>query len=78
MAKSSIKKTKKGVNRRGFLKGAAVGAAGGATALVTNVGSSEAQAGAGAAPLVAPPPPTPQQVDRDAGNVRPPTQGRSR
>jgi acetolactate synthase-1/2/3 large subunit len=77
MAKSSINKTKKGVDRRGFLKGAAVGAAGGATALVTNVGSSEAQAGAGAAPLAAPPPPTPQQVDRDAGNVRPPTEGRA-
>ena len=73
MAKSS----KKGVDRRGFLKGAAVGAAGGATALVTGVGSSKAQITAEAAPPVAVPPPTAQQIDRDAGNARPPAQVRA-
>ncbi len=59
-----------GVNRRGFLKGAAAGAAG-ATALVSGVEQSRAQGpargGAGAVPA-----PNQQQVDRDAGNARPP------
>lgn len=77
MAKSK----KPSVNRRGFLKGAAVGAAAGATALVTNLPTSEAQAqtaqggqrgGAAAAPA-----PTPEQLARDAGNVRPPAQVRA-
>ena len=68
---------KNGVNRRGFLKGAAVGAAGGATALVAGVGSPEAQATTEAAPPVVAPPPTPQQIDRDAGNVRPPAEVRA-
>ena len=65
------------VNRRGFLKGAAAGAA----ALVTNVSSSEAQPGTtapagqrggetGSAPA-----PTPAQIARDAGNVQPPAVG---
>ena len=71
-------KTNKGsVNRRGFLKGAAAGAAASAAALVTNVETSEAQRGgggrgqgAGAGPA---PAPTADQVNRDAGNVQPPS-----
>ncbi len=71
-------KSNKGpVNRRGFLKGAAAGAA----ALVTNVSTSEAQRGAGAgggqrgeaaAPAGGAPAPTQAQLARDAGNVQPP------
>jgi thiamine pyrophosphate-dependent acetolactate synthase large subunit-like protein len=70
MAKSN----KGSVNRRGFLKGAAAGAA----ALVTTVETTEAQRGAvapaqrGAGGPGAAPPPTPEQVARDAGNVQPP------
>lgn len=73
MAKSK----KVSVNRRGFLKGAAASAA----ALVTNVELSEAQRGTQASqaaqgsPAAAPgaaPPPSSQQVARDAGNVQPP------
>jgi len=65
MAKS--KKTS--VGRRGFLKGAAAGAA----ALVTNTPVAEAQrAGGGASPVAAAPAPTEDQLARDAGNVRPP------
>ena len=76
MAKSK----KISVNRRGFLKGAAASAA----ALVTNVELSEAQRGTQAgqaaqagqgSPADAPgaaPPPSSQQVARDAGNVQPP------
>jgi len=65
------KSNKTPVGRRGFLKGAAAGA----TALVTNVSIAEAQrqegsAGAASAPIA--PPPTEQQLARDAGNVRPP------
>src|SRR5262245_45993453 len=71
MAKSN----KRSVNRRGFLKGAAAGAA----AMVTSVEVSEAQrgggrgqgAGAAGAPGAAPPP-TAEQVNRDTGNVQPP------
>ncbi|HEY2379659.1 MAG TPA: thiamine pyrophosphate-dependent enzyme [Terriglobia bacterium] len=73
-----MSKSKSSVNRRGFLKGAAAGAA----ALVTSVEAAEAQqAGAGAATqraAAAParagavPPPTQGQIDRDAGNVTPP------
>jgi len=65
------------VNRRGFLKGAAASAAAGAAALVTNVETSEAQRGGGSAQgSAAPgavPPPSPDRVARDAGNVQPPT-----
>jgi thiamine pyrophosphate-dependent acetolactate synthase large subunit-like protein len=79
MAKSK----KQSVNRRGFLKGAAVSAAAGATALVTTLPGSEAAAqgarGQGAAAgqgarggTAAVPAPTPEQLDREAGNVRPP------
>jgi len=71
-------KSKNGsVNRRGFLKGAAAGAA----ALVTSVESSEAQTRVGnspgqrsgaAAPAGGAPAPTAAQLARDAGNVQPP------
>ena len=83
MAKSK----KLAVNRRGFLKGAATAAAGaGAAALANGVpvaaagaalelrdhgvapGEGVATPGEGAAP-----PPTPEQVERDAGNVKPPS-----
>src|SRR5436190_9078075 len=82
MAKSK----KASVNRRGFLKGAAVGAAAGATALVANLPVSEAQAQAPAAAVAqgggrgaagAAPAPTPEQIARDAGNARPPAQVRA-
>lgn len=78
MAKSpKKKKPKKVVDRRGFLKSAAVGAAGGATALATGVGTSGARAATEAAPGLAIGPPTAQQIDRDTGNVRPPADGRA-
>ncbi len=75
-------KSKKGpVNRRGFLKGAAAGAA----ALVTNIPSTEGQGARGAVPAagqrgsgsVAVPPPSATQVERDAGAVRPPASARA-
>lgn len=66
------------VNRRGFLKGAAAGAA----AIVGKVEISEAQRGPGAATpaggaaaaasSAAVPPPTQQQLAREAGNIQPP------
>jgi acetolactate synthase I/II/III large subunit len=72
------------VNRRGFLKGAAASAAASAAALVTHSEISEAQGrGAGAPRPGAPPatggvpPPTPEQVARDAGNVVPPPVARA-
>src|SRR5580700_7697960 len=75
MAKSQ----KTSVGRRGFLKNAAAGAAG-AAALVTTTPLVEAQApntqGSGnrngAAPSGGVPAPTQAQLDREAGNVRPP------
>lgn len=78
-------KTKKSlVNRRGFLKGAAASAAAGAAALVTNVPSAEAQRGGagagqrgGAAVPGSIPAPSAAQVERDAGNVRPPATSRA-
>lgn len=65
------------VDRRGFLKGAAVGAAAGVTGLATNISNLEAQQtpavggqqGAGAA--AAPPLPTPAQLARETGAARP-------
>jgi acetolactate synthase I/II/III large subunit len=69
------------VNRRGFLKGAASAAAG-AAALVTDVETPSAQSSvasappaAGLPPLV--PAPSAAQVERDAGNVRPPAAARA-
>src|SRR5438093_1091242 len=76
MAKSN----KAPVNRRGFLKGAAATAAAGAAALVADVPGVEAQpAGAGAGQpggaaeqSGSAPPPSARQIERDAGNARPP------
>jgi acetolactate synthase I/II/III large subunit len=67
------KSNKGSVNRRGFLKGAAAGAA----AMVTSVEVSEAQRGGGrgqgaAGAPGATPPPSAEQVNRDSGNVQPP------
>ncbi len=73
MAKAPEKTDKNGVNRRGFLRGAAAGAAG-ASALVTGVESSKAQAPAGGAtPAAGVPAPNAAQIARDSGNVQPPT-----
>src|SRR5258705_2099621 len=69
MARS--KQTQRPVTRRGFLKGAAT-AAGGAAAL-TNGPLAGAVAAQGTNGSTEPaPPPSPAQVERDAGNVRPP------
>jgi len=65
------KKTQHPVTRRGFLKGAATAAAG--AAALTNgplAGAVSAQ-GTNVSPEAAPPP-SPAQLERDAGNVRPP------
>jgi acetolactate synthase I/II/III large subunit len=62
------------LGRRGFLKNAAAGAAASAAALVTTT-PVEAQAPNnrnGAAAAGGAPAPTQEQIDRDAGNVRPP------
>jgi len=67
MAKSQ----KTSVGRRGFLKSAATGAA----ALVTTAPAVEAQVrgeATGSAPATGVPAPTPAQLEREAGNVRPP------
>src|SRR5580704_626721 len=68
------------VNRRGFLRGAAASAAAGAAALVTGAESAGApregapagQSGAGDASGSPTPAPGSVQIERDAGNVRPP------
>jgi acetolactate synthase I/II/III large subunit len=70
------------VNRRGFLKGAATAAAG-AAAIASPVGPAGAQGrpqlgAAGTAASGAAPAPTPAQLERDAGNVRPPAVGNAR
>ncbi len=73
------KPKKNSSTRRGFLKGAAAGVAAGAAALVTDISIAEAQQGAArteAAPIVVPPP-MQAQIDRDAGNVRPPAAARA-
>ena len=70
MAKSQ----KNGVGRRGFLKNAAAGAAG-AAALATTPALVEAQApnaGSATGSPTGAPAPTEAQLDREAGNVRPP------
>ncbi len=74
-----LKPKKTSVGRRGFLKNAAAGAAG-AAALVTSTPLVEAQGqNKGAAPASAggAPAPTESQIDRDAGNVRPPAVART-
>src|SRR5689334_4592872 len=69
MAKSRT--TESAVTRRGFLKGAATAAAGAAAisnAAVTSAAPAEdSRVGSDAAP-----PPSPGQIERDAGNARPP------
>jgi len=74
MAKSQ----KTSVGRRGFLKNAAAGAAAGAAALVTTTPLLEAQTGSarGAAAANSVPPPTDAQLEREAGNIRPPVEVR--
>ena len=73
MAKSN----KTSVGRRGFLKNAAAGAAG-AAALVTSTPLAEAQSGSGrAASTSNAPPPSQTQLDREAGNIRPPAVART-
>jgi len=68
MARS--KKTQGPVTRRGFLKGAATAAAG--AAALTNGPLTSAASAQGTTPSQEPaPPPSPAQVERDAGNVRP-------
>ena len=69
------KTPKRSVGRRGFLKSAATGAAAGAAALVTTTPLLEAQtqnAAKGATPPGSVPAPTDAQLEREAGNVRPP------
>jgi thiamine pyrophosphate-dependent acetolactate synthase large subunit-like protein len=78
---NQAREAKKGVDRRGFLTGAAASAAAGAAALVTTVPGSGAQSSPAAAPGQLPAggaaPPTPGQVERDAGNVTPPVEVRA-
>jgi len=63
------------LNRRGFLKGAAAGAAASAASLVTDTPQAAAQGGASTAAAV--PAPTQEQVARDAAGVRPPVSVRA-
>jgi acetolactate synthase-1/2/3 large subunit len=75
MAKSN--KTPHVVTRRGFLKGAATTAAG-AAALTTGFPPADVEAAqSGAAPNAAAPPPSTGQLERDAGDVRPPARPRA-
>ena len=62
------------VNRRGFLKGAATAAAG-AAALATPVPIPDLEAAPNAQADRSAPPPSPEQVSRDTGNVRPVASG---
>src|SRR6266540_2622211 len=66
-------KSKLAVNRRRFLKGAAAAAAS-AAALATHIPAAEAEAAqrASGAQEGGAPAPTPAQIERDGGNVRPP------
>jgi len=63
------------LNRRGFLKGAAAGAAASAASLVTDTPQAAAQGGTSTAAAV--PAPTQEQVARDAAGVRPPVSVRA-
>jgi acetolactate synthase I/II/III large subunit len=69
MAKS--RRTESPVTRRGFLKGAATAAAGAAAMGNVAVTSAALRQGRGAGSDAAPPP-SPGQIERDAGDVRPP------
>lgn len=73
---NTAEKVRGRVDRRGFITGAAAGAA----ALVTAVpggGQNASGAAPAAPPAGAVAPPTPQQVERDAGNATPPAQVRA-
>jgi thiamine pyrophosphate-dependent acetolactate synthase large subunit-like protein len=74
-------KSTSAVNRRGFLKGAATAAAG-AAALTTQIPASDAEAvqrtPGPATQEGGAPPPTPEQIQRDGGDVRPPATTRQR
>jgi len=74
MARS--KKSQGRVTRRGFLQGAATAAAGAAALTNGSVTDVVAAQGSGASPEAAPPP-SPAQIERDAGDVRPPAAVRS-
>jgi acetolactate synthase-1/2/3 large subunit len=68
------KSRKSSIGRRGFLKGAAAGAA--ALATTTPILEAQQVGGNGSAPANGVPAPTQAQLDRDAGNVRPPAVAR--
>jgi acetolactate synthase-1/2/3 large subunit len=68
------KSRKSSIGRRGFLKGAAAGAA--ALATTTPILEAQQAGGNGSAPANGVPAPTQAQLDRDAGNVRPPAVAR--
>jgi len=68
---------KNAVNRRGFLKGAATAAAG-AAALGTSVPIPDLEAAQNGASDTSAPPPSAEQVSRDAGDVRPAAGARDR
>ncbi len=64
------KKPERAIGRRGFLTGVATAAAG--AAALTRIPGTEAEAAQRGESTAAVPPPSPAQVDRDAGSVRPP------
>lgn len=66
-----------GVNRRGFLLGAATGAAAFAADIAGAQTRGDADAAAREAGTAAAPPPSEAQIERDAGNVRPPVEARA-
>ena len=68
------KSRKSSIGRRGFLKGAAAGAA--ALATTTPIVEAQQAGGNGSATSSGVPAPTQAQLDRDAGNVRPPAVAR--
>ena len=67
-------KSKQSVNRRGFLKGAATAAVGAAAAggAAPSAGTPQATQDGSAGGNAPAPPPTAEQIARDAGAVRPP------
>jgi thiamine pyrophosphate-dependent acetolactate synthase large subunit-like protein len=77
-----VAKSKQGsVNRRGFLKGAASAAAGAAAigSPIRSVDAQSPQTATEGTPSTTPAPaPSPAQIERDAGNVRPPAVGNAR
>jgi acetolactate synthase-1/2/3 large subunit len=65
-------KKKMSIGRRGFLKGAAAGAAAMVTTTAPLVEAQVQRAGSASTPPDGAPAPTPAKLDREAGNVRPP------